>query len=133
MGFRVLVDDPISEGPFLGPDNSSHGELTDLYWEAARWTSSMRVPQGSVLYVCAMLVASFLLTGSSSLVPSASIFLTKECRSLTSKPMWSSTRPLVGACAVSALANRSWAPGISTTGALLRVPAFPPNVFTYQD
>ncbi len=26
MGFRVLADDPISEGPRLGPDNSSHGE-----------------------------------------------------------------------------------------------------------
>ena len=26
MGFRVLVGDPISEGPRLGPDNSSHGE-----------------------------------------------------------------------------------------------------------
>jgi len=26
MGFRVLLGDPISEGPRLGPDNSSHGE-----------------------------------------------------------------------------------------------------------
>jgi len=26
MGFRVLVGDPISEGPRLDPDNSSHGE-----------------------------------------------------------------------------------------------------------
>jgi len=26
MGFRVLADDPISEVPRLGPDNSSHGE-----------------------------------------------------------------------------------------------------------
>jgi len=26
MGFRVLVGDSISEGPRLGPDNSSHGE-----------------------------------------------------------------------------------------------------------
>jgi hypothetical protein len=26
MGFRVLVGDPISEGPRLCPDNSSHGE-----------------------------------------------------------------------------------------------------------
>jgi len=26
MGFRVLVGDPISKGPRLGPDNSSHGE-----------------------------------------------------------------------------------------------------------
>ncbi len=26
MGFRVLVGDPISEGPRLGPDISSHGE-----------------------------------------------------------------------------------------------------------
>jgi len=26
MGFRVLVSDPISEGPRLDPDNSSHGE-----------------------------------------------------------------------------------------------------------
>jgi len=26
MGFRVPVGAPISEGPRLGPDNSSHGE-----------------------------------------------------------------------------------------------------------
>jgi hypothetical protein len=26
MGFRVLVGDPISEGPRLDSDNSSHGE-----------------------------------------------------------------------------------------------------------
>src|SRR6266852_3007365 len=31
-------------------------------------------------------------------------------RSFTSKPMWSSTRPLVGPCATSALANRSCPP-----------------------
>jgi len=36
MGFRVLVGDPISEGPRLGPDNSSHGERDvrglDIEW-----------------------------------------------------------------------------------------------------
>jgi len=26
MGFRELADAPISEGPRLGPDNSSNGE-----------------------------------------------------------------------------------------------------------
>jgi len=26
MGFRVPVGDPTSEGPLLGPDNSSHGK-----------------------------------------------------------------------------------------------------------
>ena len=26
MGFRVRVGDPTSEGPLLGPDNSSHGK-----------------------------------------------------------------------------------------------------------
>src|SRR5215475_4078478 len=36
-------------------------------------------------------------------------------------------RPRVGACAASALANRSWTPGRSTTGALLRVSALPPE------
>jgi hypothetical protein len=40
--------------------------------------------------------------------------------------------PFVGACALSALAKRICTPGMSTTGALLRVPAFPPNVFAYQ-
>ena len=49
-------------------------------------------------------------------MPSASIFLMKAGRSFTSKPMWSSTRPRVGACAVSTLANLSWPPGTSTTG-----------------
>jgi len=28
MGFRVLVGAPTSEGPRLGPDNSSHGDVT---------------------------------------------------------------------------------------------------------
>jgi len=36
MGFRVLVGDPISDGPRLSPDNSSHGERhapgLDLEW-----------------------------------------------------------------------------------------------------
>ena len=92
----------------------------------------MRVPHGSVINVSETPDASFVRIGSSSWMPSASIFLTKACRLLTSKPMWSSTRPLVGACAVSARPNRSWAPGTSTTGALLRVPASPPKVFAYQ-
>ena len=44
-------------------------------------------------------------------MPSASIYLMMACRSFTSKPMWSSTRPLVGACGVAALANRSCSAG----------------------
>ena len=79
-----------------------------------------------------VLPAALLRTGSSSVMPSASIFFTKAAWSLTSKPMWSSTRPRVGACFVSALANRICTPGRSTTGASLRVPAFPPKVFAYQ-
>jgi hypothetical protein len=31
MGFCVPADDPISEVPRLGPDNSSHGER-DVRW-----------------------------------------------------------------------------------------------------
>src|SRR5215467_6357539 len=77
-------------------------------------------------------VASFFRGGSSSLIPSDSILRTKAAWSFTSTPKWSSTRPLVGACLVSALAKRICAPGISTAGALLRVPAFPPKVFAYQ-
>src|SRR5215470_13741938 len=77
-------------------------------------------------------VASFFRGGSSSLIPSDSILRTKSAWSFTSTPKWSSTRPLVGACLVSALEKRICAPGISTTGALLRVPAFPPKVFAYQ-
>ena len=41
----------------------------------ARWTISMRVPQGSVMYVIVLPVGD-LRTGSSSLIPSAWIFFT---------------------------------------------------------
>jgi transposase len=50
----------------------------------------------------------------------ASSVLMKALRSFTSKPMWSRMRPLVGAWALSALANRSCTPGMSATGASLR-------------
>src|SRR6266850_2193394 len=46
--------------------------------------------------------------------------------------MWSSTRPRVATCLVSALLKRSWTPGRSTIGPLARLPALPPKVFTYQ-
>ena len=75
--------------------------------KGARSMISMRVPQGSVMYVTVLPVVGLLRTGSSRVMPYASIFFTTAWWSLTSKPMWSSTRPRVGACFVSALANRS--------------------------
>src|ERR1700730_18320814 len=51
-----------------------------------RSMSSMRVPQGSLIYVM-LLPVGLLRAGSSSLMPSASIFFTKAAWSFTSKPM----------------------------------------------
>src|SRR3954464_14196491 len=65
-------------------------------------------------------------------MPAASSFLMNPCRSFTSKPMWSSTRPLVGSAVVAVLANRICTPGMSATGAWLRRLGLAPNVFTYQ-
>src|SRR5262245_28960229 len=65
-------------------------------------------------------------------MPAASSFLMKACRSVTSKPMWSSIRPLVVIAGVAVLANLNWTPGRSATGAWLRTPGFAPKVFTYQ-
>jgi hypothetical protein len=77
---------------------------------------SMRVPHGSVMYVMTV-PAGFRLD-----------LLDEGCVVLHVEPDVSR----VGACALSALANRIWAPGTSTTGALLRVPALPPHVFAYH-
>jgi len=46
MGFRVLADDPISEVPRLGPDNSSHRERDarglDVEWYIGLSCSTLR-------------------------------------------------------------------------------------------
>ena len=79
-----------------------------------------------------MLPSRLLRTGSSSLMPSASILAAVALHVLHIEADVVEHAPRVRACFVSALAKRSWPPGTSTTGALLRVPALPPKVFAYQ-
>ena len=70
-------------GPGIVADQYRRG-TGDL--SGTRSMISMRVPQGSVMYVMVLPLGA-LRTGSSSLMPSASIFLMKAGWSFTSKPM----------------------------------------------
>jgi hypothetical protein len=58
--------------------------------------------------------------------------LAERFRFLTSKPMWSSTRPLVVTVGMSVLEKLKFAPGMSAAWFCPRIPGFAPNVLAYQ-
>src|SRR5262245_35739662 len=80
--FRPTVFDPRTGGRRL--QNLSRPSVSSIY-----------VPYGSVMKAIAMFSPVDFEYGRSSLTPALSSFLQKFSRSFTSKPMWSTARPLV--------------------------------------
>jgi len=133
LPYSVVVTGSPNE---VAPGTLAAGDASDFV--AARQrpaspsVSSTRVPAGSMRTATFSPMPGTSWNGVSNVTPAAASFLQNASRSRTSKLMWSSDRPAVGACATSVLRKLNAIPGTPAAFAFLAVGIAAPKCVTYH-